>query len=451
MGMPHLPPAGYFPRHNCSTTGPKAVRRLILWLWGKNRAVFFHLTPEFMFEASAHPLASFGLHFQFHVTQRTCGACFRVHSFTFLLVVPSEEEPIFPALSMVRVSRSAPSVRSNDNPFDKGARSRFHPALAMSQKCLVTGAAGFIGSHLVDRLLERDCFVLGVDNMKLGRRANLAPALKQKKFKFVELDVNDLPTFARAVRQNSHDKPFDIIWHMAANSDIRAGVADPDVDLRDTFLTTFNVLKVARELKIPQLAFASSSAIYGTRDEKLVENLGPLFPISNYGAMKLASEACISAALEAYLQRAWIFRFPNVVGSRSTHGVIYDFVRKLKANPKELEVLGDGAQEKPYFHVSDLLEAMLFIVERASEKLNYFNIGTTDSATTVRYIAERVVASMSPGAIIRYQGGSKGWIGDVPRFNYSIEKLQRLGWSPSLKSDAAVDRAVEENVAEAVR
>lgn len=321
----------------------------------------------------------------------------------------------------------------------------------MSQKCLVTGAAGFIGSHLVDRLLEGGCFVLGVDNMKLGRRANLAPALENTKFKFVELDVNDLPTFLRTVRQNSHDKPFDITWHLAANSDIRAGVADPDVDLRDTFLTTFNVLKVARELKIPQLAFASTSAIYGVLPGKMQEDAGPLFPISNYGAMKLASEACISSALEAFLQRAWVFRFPNVVGSRSTHGVIYDFVQKLKANPKKLEVLGDGAQEKPYFHVSDLLDAMLFIVERAGEKLNYFNIGTAGTATTVRYIAEHVIACMSPGAKIRYTGGSKGWVGDVPKFNYSIEKLQQLGWSPRLSSNAAVDRAVEEIVAEAAR
>jgi UDP-glucose 4-epimerase len=316
---------------------------------------------------------------------------------------------------------------------------------------LVTGAAGFIGSHLVDRLLERGCFVLGVDNMKLGRRANLVSALENTKFKFVELDVNDLPAFLRAVRQNSHDRPFDITWHLAANSDIRAGVADPDVDLRDTFLTTFNVLKVAREMKIPQLAFASTSAIYGVLPGKMEEDAGPLFPISNYGAMKLASEACISAALEAFLQRGWVFRFPNVVGSRSTHGVIYDFAQKLKANPRELEVLGDGAQEKPYFHVSDLLDAMLFIVERAGDKLNYFNIGTADTATTVRYIAEQVVARMSPGAKIRCTGGSKGWVGDVPKFNYSIEKLRQLGWSPRLSSNAAVDRAVEEVVAEAVR
>ena len=321
----------------------------------------------------------------------------------------------------------------------------------MSQKCLVTGAAGFIGSHLVDRLLEGGCTVLGVDNMKLGRRANLSQALENKRFKFVELDVNDLPVFLRTVRQQSHDKPFDITWHMAANSDIRAGVADAEVDLRDTFMTTFHVLKVMRELKIPQLAFASTSAIYGVHKEKLVEDLGPLFPISNYGAMKLASEACISAAVEAYLERAWIFRFPNVVGSRSTHGVIYDFVQKLKANSNELEVLGDGTQEKPYFHVADLLDAMLFIVGQATDKLNFFNIGTAETVTTVRYIAEAVVKYMSPSARIHYTGGNKGWVGDVPKFNYSIAKLKRLGWSPRFTSQAAVDRAVEEIVAEAAR
>jgi UDP-glucose 4-epimerase len=320
----------------------------------------------------------------------------------------------------------------------------------MSLKCLVTGAAGFIGSHLVDRLLDRGYSVLGVDNMKLGRRANIAAALENNRFKFVEVDVNDLPAFLRTVRQHSHERPFDITWHMAANSDIRAGVADADVDLRDTFLTTFNTLKLMRELKIPQLSFASTSAIYGVQPVKLVEDLGPLFPISNYGAMKLASEACISAACEAYLQRAWIFRFPNVVGSRSTHGVIYDFVQKLKANPNELEVLGDGTQEKPYFHVADLLDAMLFIVDRASDKLNFFNIGTANTATTVRYIAEAVIKRMSPDAKIRYTGGNKGWVGDVPKFNYSIEKLQKLGWSPRLTSTAAVDRSVEEIVAEAV-
>jgi UDP-glucose 4-epimerase len=202
-----------------------------------------------------------------------------------------------------------------------------------------------------------------------------------------------------------------------------------------------------REFRIPAIAFSSTSAIYGVHDQLLAEDLGPLFPISNYGAMKLAAEAAISAALEAYLERAWIFRFPNVVGSRATHGAIYDFARKLKQNPAELEVLGDGSQEKPYFHVADLIDAMLFITENAKEKLNYFNIGTVGSITTVRHLAESVVKEMSPAAKIRYTGGNRGWVGDVPKFNYSVAKLKRLGWSPRLTSDQAVARAVAEIVA----
>jgi UDP-glucose 4-epimerase len=318
----------------------------------------------------------------------------------------------------------------------------------MGNKCLVTGAAGFIGSHLIDRLLERGATVLGLDNMKLGRRANLANALENPRFKFVEQDVNDVAGMTKLVAAESKAAPFDLAWHLAANSDIRAGVTDPDVDLNCTFLTTYNLLKVVREHQIPRLAFASTSAIYGVHPGLLHESIGPLFPISNYGAMKLASEAAISAALEAHLKRVWIFRFPNVVGSRSTHGVIYDFAQKLKKNPDALEVLGDGSQEKPYLHVGDLIESMLYITDHASEPLNCFNIGTADSVTTVRYIAEAVIRRQSPRAKIRYTGGSKGWVGDVPKFNYSIEKLQKLGWSPRLTSNQAVDRAVEEIVAE---
>ena len=318
-------------------------------------------------------------------------------------------------------------------------------------KCLVTGAAGFIGSHLIDRLLDRGATVVGLDNLRLGQRANLESALRNPRCKFFEADVNDLAACRQIIAAEAKSSPFDVAWHLAANSDIRAGVADPDVDLRDTFLTTHNLLKLAREHRILRVAFASTSAVYGVLPGLLREDAGPLFPISNYGAMKLASEAAISAALEGFLQRVWIFRFPNVVGSRATHGAIYDFVQKLKKNPAELEVLGDGSQEKPYFHVTDLVEAMLFITDHAAEPLNYFNIGTAESVTSVRAIAEAVVRRMAPGAAIRYTGGSKGWVGDVPRFNYCIDKLRKLGWAPKLTSDQAMQRAVEEIVAESTR
>ena len=318
----------------------------------------------------------------------------------------------------------------------------------MNAQRLVTGAAGFIGSHLVDALLARGCAVVGIDNLKLGRRTNLAAATANPNFKFFEADLNDLASCRRIIAEETRVAPFDVAWHLAANSDIRAGVSDPDVDLRDTFLTTYNTLKLLREFQIPRLAFASTSAIYGVQPGLLVEDMGPLFPISNYGAMKLASEAAISAALESSLQQGWIFRFPNVIGSRATHGAIYDFVHKLRQTPGELEVLGDGSQEKPYLHVSELLEAMLFIHDHAGEKLNFFNIAPGDGATTVRHIAETVVRHAAPGAAIRYTGGSRGWVGDVPKFRYCTDKLKALGWSPKLSSDAAVERAVQEVMAE---
>jgi UDP-glucose 4-epimerase len=283
--------------------------------------------------------------------------------------------------------------------------------------------------------------------MVLGQRSNLAEALSSPNFSFNEVDVNDYDRCFSFLRAESQTSPIHTVWHLAANSDIQAGGLDPDIDLKATFLTSYNVLKMMQALQIPQLAFASTSAIYGETPGLLREDVGPLFPISNYGAMKLASEGIITAALERFLKRVWIFRFPNVVGGRATHGAIYDFLKKLRRNPAELEVLGDGTQEKPYLHVSELIDAMIHLWQKSQDRLNYFNIAPPDSATTVRHIAETVVRAASPDAKIRYTGGSKGWIGDVARFSYSIEKLQATGWSPRLTSNQAVERAVQENLA----
>lgn len=303
---------------------------------------------------------------------------------------------------------------------------------------LVTGAAGFIGSHLVDRLLQRGCSVTGIDNFVRGRIENLQSALMHPNFRLVEADLSDLSAF------RSVGSRYDVVWHMAANSDIAAGVADAAVDHRDTFLTTFHTLQVMREFGIPRIAFASTSAIYGDNPRELTEDIGPLFPISNYGAMKLASEASISAAVESFLERAWIFRFPNVIGPRATHGIIYDLLRKLARNPAALEVLGDGSQQKPYLHVSELIDAMLFIHDHAAEKLNYFNIGPADEGVSVRFIAEAVIHQAAPNLSIHYTGGNKGWVGDVPKFTYSTRKLAQLGWTPALSSAKSLERAVRE-------
>jgi UDP-glucose 4-epimerase len=313
-------------------------------------------------------------------------------------------------------------------------------------KYLITGAAGFIGSHLADKLLALGYSVIAVDNMVLGKRANLSEALKSPQFVFNELDVNDSKSFRQFLKSQTVDGPIDTVWHLAANSDIQAGGVNPDIDLERTFLTTYNMLKLMQEFAIPQIVFASTSAIYGELAGALTETAGPLHPISNYGAMKLASEGIITAALERFLKRAWIFRFPNVVGGRATHGAIYDFLKKLKKNPTELEVLGDGSQEKPYLHVGELVDAMIFLYQKAQDRLNVFNIAPEGSASTVRFMAEATVRAAAPEAKIRYTGGSKGWIGDVSKFQYSIEKLKTAGWSPRLTSNEAVELAIKENL-----
>jgi UDP-glucose 4-epimerase len=309
-----------------------------------------------------------------------------------------------------------------------------------SETVLVTGAAGFIGSHLTDTLLKQGFSVIGIDNLSRGTRSHLCEALIHPCFKFIEMDMADVA----ALRQVLSSTKVETVWHMVANSDIGAGLADPSIDLRDTFLSTFNLLLVMREAGVKNLAFGSTSAVYGVHSHALREDTGPLFPISNYGAMKLASEAAISAAVESFLNRAWIFRFPNVIGPRATHGILFDLLNKLKVNTDYLEVLGDGTQKKPYLHVSELLEAMLFVQAHSSDRLNCFNIGPEDDGATVLAIAKAIIRTASPHTPIRFTGGDKGWAGDVPKFYYSIEKIKQLGWRPHLTSYDAIERAIGE-------
>lgn len=313
---------------------------------------------------------------------------------------------------------------------------------------LITGAAGFIGSQLTEVLLNAGHRVTAIDNFSLGTRAHIVEALNSPSYQIIEADLVETARCLELLKPVHSAHRIDEVWHLAANSDISAGVSDSSIDLRNTFLTTHSVLSVMKELGIKRLAFSSTSAVYGVHDGAMSEDIGPLFPISNYGAMKLASEAAISAALESYLERVWIFRFPNVVGPRATHGALFDFIGRLRQNPEELLVLGDGTQQKPYVHVSELLEAMLFITATASQKLNYFNIGPSDTGATVRSMAQSVVRHMGGTATIRYTGGDRGWVGDVPRFYYSVAKLEALGWKPRLDSAGALDRAIQDIIEE---
>lgn len=304
---------------------------------------------------------------------------------------------------------------------------------------LISGGAGFIGPNLVGRLIQAGHEVVVADNLSRGRRENLGAE--------VQLITVDLarPESIEIVAQAVQGRRVSEIWHLAANSDIPAGVEDASVDLRDTFLSTFHLLGLSRRLGVLRFRFASSSAVYGDcGTQQIAETLGPLLPISNYGAMKLASEAQISAAAEAFVERASIFRFPNVVGTPATHGVLLDFVRKLKRDPSHLEVLGDGTQQKAYLHVTDLVDAMLFASARQTQRRDVLNIGPVDDGVTVRWIAEQVCARVTPGAKIVYGTGNKGWVGDVPQFRYCTDKLRRLGWQPRLDSETAVLRAIAE-------
>jgi UDP-glucose 4-epimerase len=312
----------------------------------------------------------------------------------------------------------------------------------------ITGVAGFIGSQLADALIARGDQVSGIDDYSLGRASFLDSARASGEFHFTQGDCSDEATATDALRAAADWAGVpDIVWHMAANSDIQKGVADARVDFKSTLGTTFATLEAAKMTGVKQVAFASSSAVYGEHDAELREVSGPLLPISNYGAAKLGSEAMLSAAAESFLDRIWIFRFPNVVGPRATHGAILDFIRRLSTNAKELRVLGDGSQMKPYLHVSELIAAMLFITGKAAARRNLFNIAPQGTGTSVRSIAEQVVARKAPGAGIVYTGGDRGWLGDVPHFRYATDRLAELGWRPKMSSDEAVLRAIGELVA----
>lgn len=305
-------------------------------------------------------------------------------------------------------------------------------------KILVTGGAGFIGSHLVDKLLIEGNEVVAVDNLSLGRLDNINEASKNPKFKFEELNILEKDKFFDLFK----NEKFDVVFHLAANSDIAISHSNPDVDYENTFETTYITLLAMKEFGVKKLVFASTSAIYGDTSEKINENFGPLFPVSHYGASKLASEAFISSFCENYGIKAWITRFPNVVGERATHGVIFDFINKLRKNPKKLEVLGNGEQIKPYLYVKDLVDAILFVYKNTSEKINFYNIGV-ESRTKVKEIAQMVIEEMNVGAEIKYTGGDRGWIGDVPEFRYNLDKIHKLGWSAKNSSNEAVRKSVK--------
>jgi UDP-glucose 4-epimerase len=311
-------------------------------------------------------------------------------------------------------------------------------------KILVTGAAGFIASNLIPRLLGRGDEVIGIDNFFLGKREYV---VDHPRFRFIE---QDLLNGEKLVELIAEEKP-DRVWHLAANSDISFGTKYTDFDLKGGTLVTYNLLEAMRRGGVKEIVFSSSGAVYGEPTVMPTpEDYGPILPISLYAASKVACETLITAFVHNYDMRAWIFRFGNIVGPNPTHGVIYDFVHKLQKDASRLEVLGDGTQAKPYVHVEDCLNGMEFGVANASADVNYYNLAVDDQ-TSVREITDWTIEAMgiSRDAIqVQYGDSPRGWRGDVAQVKMDTRKMTALGWKPSMTSREAVRRSIREIVAQ---
>ena len=302
---------------------------------------------------------------------------------------------------------------------------------------LVTGGAGLVGSHLAASLLDRGATVRVADDLSKGTRDRVPDGAE-----FVRADLTDPDDVARAVTPDR-----DVVFHLAAYTD--TNYDDDRVLFEDNTAMTYTVLERMREVGVDRFAFTSSSTVYGEAPRPTPEDYAPMEPISVYGSAKLADEALISTFAHSYGVQSWVFRFANIVGPRQRGTVIPDFIEKLDDDPSELEILGDGRQEKSYMHVSECVDAIQHVVEHADDPYNVYNLGTR-TTTSVTDIADIVSAELGVEPAYAYTGGDRGWTGDVPKMRLSIEKLADLGWEPSIESDAAVRRSARELIDEIV-
>ena len=297
----------------------------------------------------------------------------------------------------------------------------------------VTGGAGFIGSHLSEKLIAEGNQVTVYDNFVSGSKENIKGLIGKSGFKLIQNDLLNTTTLNQVM------KGHDIVWHLGANTNIPAGNQITDLDLKNCTIATRNVLEAMRINNINKILFSSSACVYGDAPPvALSETFGPLFPINLYGAGKLACEGLMSSYSHLFGIQVCIFRFANVVGARMGHGVIFDFIRKLRKNSEELEILGDGEQEKPFLLVEDCIAGMICAYKNSDMLCDVFNLGT-ETFTTVTQIAEIVVEEMGLKNVkFNYTGGRRGWPGDTPVVHFSVNKMKKLGWQASQSSDEAV-------------
>jgi UDP-glucose 4-epimerase len=304
-------------------------------------------------------------------------------------------------------------------------------------KIVVTGGAGFIGSNLVDRLLKDGHDVAAFDNFSTGQRNFLTSALAAPGFTLVEGDTLDLDALRLACRGAA------FVFHLAANADVRRGTERPDRDLQQNTVATFNVLEAMRLEGVRRVAFSSTGSIYGEPEIFPTPETAP-FPIqtSLYGASKLAGEGLISAYCEGFGMQGYIFRFVSVLGERYSHGHVFDFYRRLRHDPHELPVLGDGRQRKSYLYVQDCIDAMLVAIARASDKVNIFNLGTDEYCQVTDSIGW-ITGHLGLSPRLKFSGGERGWVGDSPFIFLDCQRIRALGWRPALSIREGVIRTLE--------
>jgi UDP-glucose 4-epimerase len=304
-------------------------------------------------------------------------------------------------------------------------------------KALVTGAAGFIGSNLVDRLLAAGFSVTGYDNFTTGKREFIADAQRHREYRLVEGDVLDTAQLACAMAG------CDIVFHLAANADVRFGLQHPRKDLDQNTIATFSVLEAMRESGVKDIVFSSTGSIYGEAEVFPTPETAP-FPLqtSLYGASKLAGEGLIMAYSEGYHFRSWIFRFVSILGERYTHGHVFDFYKQLLSDPERLKVLGDGTQRKSYLYVHDCIDAIVHALKHAQAKVNLFNLGTAEYCQVNDSIGW-ITGHLGLSPTLSYTGGSQGWVGDNRFIFLDTARIGALGWKPKLTIRQGIIRTVD--------
>lgn len=313
---------------------------------------------------------------------------------------------------------------------------------------LITGGAGFIGSYIAEKLVKEGVNTKVIDNLVTGKKENLSECLKQNNFSFLEYDLNNLDGL------EDHLDDVDVLFHFAADPEVRTGYNRPEDSFEQNIVNTFNLLQKIKQTKIKKIIFASSSSVYG--DAKIIptnEEYGPLRPISHYGASKLACEALVSSFCHNYDIEGVIIRPANVIGLRGRHGLIWDLVHKLKVNQDELELLGDGKQTKSFIHISDAIDGIFCSLNNLQDKVEVFNLGSEDSVE-IMDVAKIVCKNMKLDKIkINITGGvddGRGWKGDIKIAHLDITKLKNSGWMPKLSSINASDITSQEIIKEVI-